>query len=57
MLQEVGHSVVLLVLGARPSIDPQSHGGGRGTGILASHAETVVQLGHLGGGYVQQSLL
>lgn len=57
MLQEVGHSVVLLVLGPRARIDPKTHGGGGGAGILAGHAETIVQLGHLGGGYVQQGLL
>jgi len=53
----MGNTIVLLILGTRTSIDPESNSGGGGAGILASNTQAVVQLGHLSGGYVQQRLL
>lgn len=54
MFQEVGHSVVAGILVPRSGIDPQTNGGRLGSGILAGHPQTTVQLGHLRRGYVDQ---
>lgn len=56
MLEEMGNSVVLVVLVTRAGVNPNANGGGLLAAVLRRHSHAIVQLCQLGRWQVDQLL-